>query len=101
MLSGQPEELIVFLLNHACERSDKVSGSLHSTKRKLENSRQKNKNKSEEIKSLKEKMKTEKKNLEKQIEGLERENENLRNSTAYKVGSGIVWLPKKVKHLFK
>lgn len=90
MLAGQPEELAVFLLNQACERSNKASGDLRLTKKKLEESRRKNKEKNDEIKRLK-----------KEVEKLEKENTELKQSAAYKIGSGIVWLPQKVKHLFK
>ena len=90
MLAGQPEELAVFLLNQACERSNKGSGDLRLTKKKLEESRRKNKEKNDEIKRLK-----------KEVEKLEKENTELKQSAAYKIGSGIVWLPQKVKHLFK
>ena len=76
---------------------NRMEQKIEAEKKKTEGEIAKRKKEQERFSNEKEKLKKERDGLKKEVNALKAEKEMLVNSTSYKVGRAITWLPRKVK----
>ncbi len=106
-----PEQIAVFFMYHFYIQRDEANADRRLLNLQLKDLKKANQEQKKEIQALKKENSTLKKEnrslnkgnekLEKKNEKLRKEGKNIRNSTIFRVGSVITWLPRKIKTALK
>lgn len=97
LLNDTPEEFQAFFQYATYAQLQNANASKRLQSLKMSELKSQAKEQKNQIKDLK----REKKALLNEIEALKKKQEKLKRSWAYRIGTAIVWIPRKIKRLFK